>query len=191
MLYINEWFPNPVGNDSADEFIELYNSGDAPINLNGYQLSDGAKKRFLLNGYTIPARGYLTLNKSQTKFTLKNTDGGLWLYGQNGVVIDQAHFTGAAVEGKSFSRVDYGATLIEHFAFLYSTPGAKNKSYDNVVAKQDYSVGASLTHQFSLISFLILTISISLSLLLFFFYVTKKNRNISHFFFGGDQKIGL
>ncbi len=45
MIYINEWFPNPVGNDATGEFVELYNSAATAANLNGYTLSDGAKKR--------------------------------------------------------------------------------------------------------------------------------------------------
>ena len=44
MLYINEWLPNPVGNDATGEFIELYNSGTTGVSLNGYSLGDGATR---------------------------------------------------------------------------------------------------------------------------------------------------
>ena len=67
MLYINEWLPNPVGADAAGEFVELYNSGNSAAPLNGYTLGTGAKKKFSLTGYTIPAGGYLVLKKAQTK----------------------------------------------------------------------------------------------------------------------------
>lgn len=190
MIYINEWFPNPVGNDNAGEFIELYNSGNAPVSLGGYSLSDGGKKQFSLASYSISANGYLVLNHAQTKLALKNTNGGLWLYGSGGQLIDSASFTGAAPEGKSYSRVDYSAAQIGHFAFLYPTPGEQNKSYDNSVAAQNYPIDVSLSHQLSPLSFLALLISTPLFFLLFFIYVTRTNRNISNFFFGGDEKTG-
>jgi hypothetical protein len=190
MLYINEWFPNPVGNDNAGEFIELYNSGSNAINLSGYSLSDGAKKQFSLAGYSIPANGYLVLKHVQTKLALKNSDGGLWLYGPGDQVVDQASFIGMAPEGKSYSRVDYSQAEIGHFAFLYPTPGAQNNTFDNSVTDRNYPLGVSLSHQLSPVSFVVLFLSIPLFFLLFFIYVIRKNRNISQFFFRRDEKVG-
>ena len=194
MLYINEWLPNPVGRDDSvtgGEFIELYNGGVSGLSLNGYALSDGAKKQFSLSGYSIAAHGYLVLDHAQTKLTLKNTDGSLWLYGPGEQIVDTASFAGAAPEGKSYSRVDYSATRMGHFAFLYPTPGEQNKTFDNSVASQNYPIGVSLSHQLSPLSFLALLVSIPLFFLLFFIYVTRTNRNISNFFFGRDEEAGL
>ena len=84
------------------EFIELYNSGDAAASLHGYTLGDGAKKKFSLSGYGIPANGYLVFMKDQDKLTLKNTNGEVLLYGQNGQVLDSASFAGVAPKGKVF-----------------------------------------------------------------------------------------
>ena len=189
MIYINEWFPNPYGNDNADEFIELYNSDDGAVDLRGYQISTGVKKRFSLTGRIISAKGYLSFNKVESKLTLKNSSGSLWLYGPNGQTVDQASFAGPAVEGKSFSRVDYSVAPIGHFAFLYATPGAQNKVFDNAVIERKYPIGVSITRPLSPLSFATLLISTSIFLLLFFIYVTHNNRNISHFFFGRDQEI--
>jgi Lamin Tail Domain len=191
MIYLNEWFPNPVGNDAAGEFIELYNSGGASVSLNGYALSDGAKKRFSLAGYAIAAHGYMVLKHAQTKLTLKNTDGALLLYGPDGQIVDQASFAGAAPEGKSFSRVDYSAAPIGHFAFVYPTPGAVNKTIDTTVSENNYPLGVSLSPHLAPVAFAALTFGIAASFLLFFLYVTRNNRNISNFLFGGDEKIGL
>jgi len=191
MLYINEWLPNPVGNDAAGEFIELYNSGGAAANLSGYALGDGAKKTFSLNGYTIPPGAYLVLDHAQDKLTLKNTDGALWLYGPGGQVVDGATFAGAAPEGKSFSRVNYGTAPIAHFAFEYPTPGAANKTIDTAVMVNDYPLGVPLSPQLSLASFIILAASVASFFLLFFIYAIQKNRNLSNFFFGGDEEAGI
>jgi hypothetical protein len=191
MLYINEWFPNPVGNDATGEFVELYNSSASATNLNGYTLGDGAKKRFSLSGYSVPPGGYLVLKKAQDKLALKNTDGAVLLYGSGGQLVDSANFAGAAPEGKSFSRVDYGTAPIAHFAFEYPTPGAANKTIDTVVSSRDYPMGVSLSPQLSSPGFVIVMFGVASFFLIFFIYVIKKNRNISNFFFGGDEEGGV
>lgn len=191
MLYINEWLPNPVGNDAAGEFIELYNNDTAVVGLNGYMLGDGAKKKFSLSGYNIPPGGYLVLKKAQDRLTLKNTDGAVLLYGPNGQVIDGASFAGAAPEGKSFARVNYGTSPIAHFAFEYPTPGMANKIIDTTVHVNNYPVGIPLLPPLSPGSFMVLMFGVASFFLLFFIYVIQKNRNLSNFFFGRDEKSGI
>ncbi|MGB9153041.1 MAG: lamin tail domain-containing protein [Alphaproteobacteria bacterium] len=191
MIYINEWFPNPVGNDAAGEFIELYNSGSALVKLDGYALSDGAKKTFKLDGYSISPSGYLVLKHAQDKLTLKNTDGEVLLYGPGGQIVDNASFAGAAPEGKSYSRVDYSAAPITHFAFEYPTPGAANEKMDMAVSVQNYPTGVSLAPQLSPIAFIVTMFGTASFFLLFFIYVIQKNRTISQFFFGGDEEAGV
>ena len=191
MIYINEWFPNPVGNDASGEFIELYNSGATSANLNGYTLGDGAKKTFKLDGYSIPPDGYLVLKHAQDKLTLKNTDGVVSLYGSSGQVVDTASFAGAAPEGKSYSRVDYSAAPIAHFAFEYPTPGAANEVIDTTVRTNSYPIGVPLSPQLSLAGFAGLMVSVASFFLLFFIYVTQKNRNASNFLFGRDEEAGI
>ena len=191
MLYINEWFPNPVGNDATGEFIELYNGGATTAGLDGYALSVGAKKKFSLNGYAIPPGGYLVLKHAQDKLVLKNTDGAVSLYGSDGQVVDSANFAGVSPEGKSFSRVDYGTAPIAHFVFTYPTPGAVNKTIDTTVHANEYPIGVSLSSQLSSAGFVGLMASVALFFLLFFIYVIQKNRNISDFFFRGDEEAGV
>jgi len=191
MLYINEWLPNPVGNDAAGEFIELYNASAGTASLNGYSLGDGAKKTFSLAGYSIPRGGYLVLKKAQDKLSLKNTDGEVLLYGPGGQVVDQANFSGAAPEGKSFARVDYGTAPVAHFAFEYPTPGAANKTIDTTVSANRYPIGVPLSPRLSPVSFIILMVGTASFFLVFFIYVIQKNRNISDFFFGGNKEGGV
>ena len=173
------------------EFIELYNSGPDATSLYGYALGDGAKKTFSLAGYSIPSRGYLVLKRTQDKLSLKNTDGEVLLYGPDGRVADSASFAGVAPEGESFSRVDYGTAPIAHFAFEYPTPGAANKTMDTMVHADSYPVGVSLSPRLSPGGFVLLTFGVASFFLLFFIYAIQKNRNISNFFFGGDEEAGV
>jgi hypothetical protein len=191
MIYINEWFPNPVGKDADGEFIELYNSGVAAARLDGYALSDGAKKTFKLDGYSISPGGYLVLKHAQDKLTLKNTNGAVLLYGPSGQVVNSASFAGAAPEGKSYSRVNYSAAPIAHFAFVYPTPGAANETMDTTVSISSYPLGVPLSPQLSPVGSAGLMMSVASFFLLFFIYVIQKNRNISKFFFGGNEEVGV
>jgi hypothetical protein len=188
VIYINEWLPNPVGNDAAGEFVELYNSGNGAVSLNGYALSVG-KKPTSLAGYSIAARGYLVLNKKQSKLSLKNTDGGLWLYGPSGQPIDYGAFTGAAPEGKSFSRVSYGGANIQHFAFVYPTPGVANKTIDTTVSGIQYPLGVSLSPQLAPISFIGIILGTAVTLAILFIYVIKKDYELQKLFFGRDEAL--
>jgi hypothetical protein len=191
MVYINEWLPNPVGNDNAGEFIELYNSGDTVIGLRGYILSDGAKKTFSLGGYNIPANGYLILKKVQTKLSLKNTGGALSLYGPEGTMVDSANFMGIAPEGKSFSRADHGMALTTHFVFTYPTPGIANKTIDTTIAQNSHPFGVSLSATPTVPDLVLIAFGTASFFLLFFIYVTRNNRNISNLFFGRDAQVGI
>lgn len=188
MIYINEWLPNPVGNDAAGEFVELYNSSGGAVSLEGYALSAG-KKATSLAGYSIAGHGYLVLNKAQSKLSLKNSDGGLWLYGPSGQPIDYGAFAGAAPEGKSFSRVSYDAANIQHFAFVYPTPGAVNETISTAVSVIQYPIGVSLTPQLAPISFIGITLGTAFALAILFIYVIKKDYELQKLFFGRDEAL--
>lgn len=59
-LVINEIHYNPDLNTVREEFIELYNPSNAPVNLSLWRLRDGVEFVFP-NGTTIPAGGYLVV----------------------------------------------------------------------------------------------------------------------------------
>ncbi len=191
MVYINEWLPNPVGPDAPGEFVELYNSGPAGMSLDGYALGAGGKRKVPLGGYAIPAGGYLSLTHAQTKLSLKNTDGEVLLYGPGGTVADSARFAGAAPEGKSWSRMDYGTAPIGHFAWTYPTPGAANRTIDTGITVRHYPYGAPLVPRIGIGAATIFAAGVSAVLLAFFLYVIFKNKNISDLLFGGDEAARL
>jgi hypothetical protein len=147
MVFINEWFPNPTGIDAKAEFIELFNSGNAPVNLAGWVLKTTNKKTFLFAHQTINANGYLVLRKEQTKLTLKNANESLSLFNSSGNLVDQSSFIGAAQEGKSLSRINYGTDPSDHFAWSAPTPGAVNQiTLDTSISVNPYPVGAPLNN---------------------------------------------
>jgi hypothetical protein len=198
MIYINEWFPNPIGADASGEFVELYNSASDTVSLTGWKIGAGTAsatviipaktKPVSLTAFLVPARGYLILKKVQDKLTLKNVDGGLLLYGPNGVVSDREGFVGTAPEGKSFSRVSYDASAAQHFTFTEPTPGAANAKFNTMIASNDYPIGVSLDPQSSVASPpALLASGIALIITIIFFYAFSKNENLSNFLFRGDE----
>lgn len=121
MVLINEFLPNPIGEDKIGEFIELYNGGFNPISLSGHFLRDESGKTFYLSGMLGP-KEYLNLPRSLTKIAINNSDETLFLYDAEGRLLDKAAFLGSAKEGGSFSRVG------EVFLFTETpTPGIPNK----------------------------------------------------------------
>ncbi len=78
MIYINEWLPNPAGADAQSEFVEIFNSGDEPVSLNGWVLKTSGGGKLKLKGM-IGGGQYLVLNRSETKLVLKNSGESLFL----------------------------------------------------------------------------------------------------------------
>lgn len=188
MVFINEWLPNPVGVDAAGEFIELYNSGGAAVILNGWALKTENGKKFSLVGWSIPARRYLLLKRSVTKLSLRNSDGGLALYSPNGALVDRANFLGSALEGKSFSRADYGTGPEQHFVFADPTPGALNKTVSAAIVVRNYPTGVPLNHRLESSGFFAIIMGVAALLTGLIVYVAKTHEDLSELFFGGDEE---
>jgi hypothetical protein len=193
MIYLNEWFPNPLGNDNCKkncgwnvEFVELFNRSSSSVSLGGWALWTGGKaKKVFLSG-RIMAGGYAVFTKAQTKLSLKNNDGALWLYGPGGIVVDHAMFVGTAPIGKSFSRVDYGTEDTQHFAFLDPTPGALNEAFDNVVTVRHYLENVPLDPPLGMFQFLWLLFGAVAALTAVWIYLFYKNENLSQLIFQRD-----
>jgi len=192
MIFINEWLPNPTGVDAKGEFIELFNNGNAPVNLSGWILQTENKKKFKLSG-SIRANGYLLLPRSETKLSLKNTDGKLMLYDAAGKLVDQSAFEGTAPEGKSFGRISYNTydnssiyNTIQQFVWSKPTPGAKNDVIGEVgVSEIKYPTGIPLnTFHLSWLSVFECAMLIGIIFAAVLWYALRNDEDISQLFFG-------
>lgn len=191
MIFINEWFPNPAGDDARGEFIELFNKSSAPANLQGWVLKTTGKKSFALDGYSVPAQGYLVLDRAETKLSLKNTAESLFLYDAAGKLADQSAFLGAAVEGESFSRINYGSDPSEHFAWTDPTPGFANLiTIDTSISDAPYPMNIAINSpSLGGVQFLGLLLAASAILAALVVYCLKHDENLSKLFFSGDGEI--
>ena len=108
---INEFIPNPTGDDATLEFIELYNDSIDVVDISGWKLddiADGGSPPFVIPGDTIiPARGYIVFYNSQTKLSLNNDSEHVRLISPNDVARDDIAY-GSSKEGYSYNYVDDG-----------------------------------------------------------------------------------
>lgn len=104
-VIINEFIPDPDGSDDGQEWIELKNTSDHAVSLNGWKLDDieGGSSPYTFVTETIASESFLILSNGITKITLNNTNDSVRLINPEGAVTDQTSYT-KTVTGKSFAR---------------------------------------------------------------------------------------
>lgn len=155
--------------DEADEnsdWIEIYNPGTSPINLNGFYITDDPSnptKHKLTTGtsdLTIGANGFLllwasgtpTLGSNHLNFALSASGEAVFLYASNGsTLVDSISF------GQQKTNISYGRISDRNAQWGYfseSTPGASNNGktvYQGFLAPPVFSQSAGFySNPFSL-----------------------------------------
>ncbi|OIO45563.1 hypothetical protein COX24_03820 [bacterium (Candidatus Gribaldobacteria) CG23_combo_of_CG06-09_8_20_14_all_37_87_8] len=104
-IIITEVLPNPEGKDSENEFIELFNQEETPLDLTGWQICDkiGQSKTFTFESKIVAPKSFILLFIKETKISLNNEGDGLWLLDKQGNLIDEVTFS-ETKEGLSYSR---------------------------------------------------------------------------------------
>lgn len=105
---ITELLPNPTGTgtDATDEFIELYNSNDAPFTLAGFKLQTGLNTTHswvVPAGITIPPKGYRAFYASESGLTMSNTSGQATLFDTTGAQVAQSDPYDSAPDGQAWA----------------------------------------------------------------------------------------
>ena len=116
---LNEVMPAPKSIDFdgdgeanyLDEYIELYNPLDTPIDLSGWWLDDepdrGSPPWPIPEGTTIPARGFLLFFRADTGIALNNDGDSVRLLTPDGREVDVFTYTEAAAD-TPWSRAEDG-----------------------------------------------------------------------------------
>lgn len=139
-IVINEFLANSIGNDAelkkGGEWIELYNLGNADVDLKGWAFYDLHDENELLitglntssGGTIIKPKDFLIVYRNGNKyFNLNNTFGdSIRLYNSKidkGILMDIYSYTVDSPEGKSFALVPDGST---NWVDPVPTPGEPN-----------------------------------------------------------------
>ncbi|NLL94141.1 MAG: lamin tail domain-containing protein, partial [Thermoplasmatales archaeon] len=108
-LVINEFESNPAGRDSGNEWVELYNNGDAGINLEGYSLvpQSNKAKRIVLPAVDLARGSRAVFHFAGT--SLNNGDSGkgesVRLVSPDGRTVDQTPWkTDTHNDGRTWQR---------------------------------------------------------------------------------------
>jgi hypothetical protein len=176
-VLINEWLPNPVGDDALGEWIEIFNSGGQPQLLAGFRLENGAGKKYIFKTTVIGPQEYLLLPRSFTKLTLRNKDESLAFYDANGALISRSQFIGSAPEGKSFGRA-----VEDKYVFIAPTPGAKNVFPEVPVAKMDLPYGVPLNPSGAGVNVILAALFMGIGLSLVITTIIVKNEALKNLF---------
>jgi predicted ribosomally synthesized peptide with SipW-like signal peptide len=152
-IVLNEILPNPAGADNVDkdrsEFVELYNKGNIPLDLNGWRIYIGDSDFIEINdtntdgkGTTIGKKDFLVvwLYKKWGDSIMNNSNEKVSLY--NGLkstsdLIDEYEYSKGDIEDKSSARIPDGKGDWED---PIPTPGKPNKPGDENAMNVDEEV---------------------------------------------------
>jgi PKD repeat protein len=121
-IVINEILPNPKGDDSEKEFIELKNLNNFDVELVNWYLQDSSNRKFKISS-KIPKNGFLVIFRKDSKITLNNSGDCVKLFQPDGTLVDSVCYSGKALENVSFARNEKGE--FEWTEIL--TPGKENE----------------------------------------------------------------
>jgi micrococcal nuclease len=129
-ILINEILPKPKLREAENEFIELWNHGNAPADLRGWQLDNGNLEddlSYLLidegRDYLIQPNSALVLYSNETLISLGNLGDSVYLFDPEGTEIDHMDLT-PVLTGRSWGRRP--ENIGEWFPLGHPTPGAPN-----------------------------------------------------------------
>ncbi len=132
-VVINEVLPDPSGEETQEEWVELFNKGSEEVDVEGFVLKDAANHDLTINsshvdGSTqIPANSWLLIRRNgHSTFSLNNTNGEtIKLYDQGEVnLLDTFTYTDSTTD-KSWGRIPDGGGI--NSEELNPTPGGANE----------------------------------------------------------------
>lgn len=139
-VLINEFFADPLKNDTKEEFIELRNVGLVPVDLANWELATHleseteddlyifADEGHLLSknpayDYILEPGEYFVLYTNESLLRLSNTEGEITLFDDEGWMMDEVAYAGY-LEGYSQGRTLNHPDLWDFF--FHPTPGKDN-----------------------------------------------------------------
>lgn len=133
---------NVIADEDGDypDWIEIYNSGDSTVSLDGWMLSDDIdEKKWTFPTVTLPADKYMLVFCSDknhkegqylhTNFKLKSEGENIFLYESHGLLIDKFNKVYLSVDISYGRSPDASSNLA---MFLHPSPGISNNNSINM-----------------------------------------------------------
>lgn len=142
---VTEILPNPAGtgNDTTDEFIELYNSNSTSFDLSGFSLQSGLTSLHTYifpAGTTLPAQSFTAFYSKTTGLSLSNSGGQVKLLDPPGNSISATGVYDTANDGQTWALAKgkwyWTTTATPGKANIINQPAAKKKASDKSAASK-------------------------------------------------------
>ncbi len=132
---INELFPNPEEKGEANEWIELFNTGEEAVDLSHWKLSKKSASYTFPEGKKILGRNFIIIPRSDSKLALKNSgEETLSLIDPSGHTVHSVSYISTKEEASY--------NFFENNVFRWShmlTPGSENR-FNNAPEKKDSDI---------------------------------------------------
>lgn len=132
-VQITELLPDPGSpkTDADDEFIEIYNPNDEPVDLEGYILETGKEFNYgaSLPSVTLETGQYIAIYSGDSGLVLANSGGAARISDPDGTVIDQTEY-GKSKTDEAWAYIGSGWEFTNR-----PTPGSAN--LNNLVIEED------------------------------------------------------
>ena len=140
-IIITEFLPNPEDSDRDNEFIEIYNNGEADIDLEGWIIQDktGKIKSFIISEKNIiKAKSYKVFYSDETRIALNNSGDGVMLKDSYENIISESSVSDSAKEDRAYSLGENNKWVWT----LRPTPGRENviRLEDQKVLEKDAEI---------------------------------------------------
>ncbi|HBK33471.1 TPA: hypothetical protein DDZ06_00425 [Candidatus Uhrbacteria bacterium] len=104
-LRLSEIYPNTNGSDEVEEFIEIENVGDSPVDLFGVILEDASGKQFIFSTHqNLSNVSVMALMREVTALALNNLGDTVSLYDPSYKLLDQVTYE-KTNQGQSLARI--------------------------------------------------------------------------------------
>ena len=149
---VTELLPNPAGtgNDTTDEFIELYNPNPVSFDLSGFHLQTGLstlRKYTFPAGTTLPAKNFKAYHSEETGLSLSNIGSQVKLLDPFGNSISATPQYASAKDGQSWALAKgkwyWTTSLTPNSANVIKQPVASKKSKSSSKQKPSKSTSAN------------------------------------------------
>ncbi|MFH0733224.1 MAG: lamin tail domain-containing protein [bacterium] len=146
---------NEIYSSGSPDWVELYNKGNASIDISGYKMYDpdgntGAKEKFVIPaGTVIPAGGFLTLDCDGTGIGMNpnfkfSADGEeVWIENTSGLIVDHITFPAFGAD-TSYGRKPDGSSNLQLLTTVTkgttNNPGVVN--LQPIVINEVFSTGS-------------------------------------------------
>lgn len=118
-LIFSEIYPNPK--DGEDEFIEIKNTGNVAIDLNGYKIKDSSKRVFTIKNVILNSNDFYVFYRKDTGIALNNNgEEHLYFYTPNNELVYKLEY----IDAKKGNSYAYNGN--EYIWSIKKTPGTEN-----------------------------------------------------------------